>query len=41
MSKNKQLSILVVDDDSGHRKMLHTLLNDWGYTVVGASNGQK
>ena len=41
MNKNNQLSILVVDDDSGHRKMLHTLLNDWGYTVVGASNGQE
>ena len=35
-----ELTILIVDDDDGHRTMLHTLLNDWGYRTVGAEDGE-
>lgn len=31
--------LLVVDDDSGHKNMLLTLLADWGYRVEGAEDG--
>ncbi len=31
--------ILVVDDDTGHRTMLKTLLGGWGYTVHEADDG--
>jgi len=32
-------TILVVDDDTAHLTMLHTLLTSWGYTVVDATDG--
>lgn len=32
-------SILVVDDDNGHRLMLEALLGKWGYRVQSAANG--
>ena len=35
----KQNTILVVDDDPGHRTMLKTLLTGWGYSVVEADDG--
>jgi two-component system response regulator HydG len=34
-------SILVVDDDPGHRIMLKTLLGGWGYRIVDAPDGDK
>lgn len=33
-------SILVVDDDLGHRTMLKTLLGGWGYAISEADDGQ-
>lgn len=33
--------ILIVDDDAGHRTMLHTLLAEWGATVEEAASGDK
>ncbi|MBU2511044.1 sigma-54 dependent transcriptional regulator [bacterium] len=33
------ISILVVDDDPGHRTMLVTLLEDWGYEIFEADDG--
>ncbi len=35
-----KISILVVDDDAGHRHMLTTLLTDWGYRLDGAASGE-
>ncbi len=32
-------SILVVDDDMAHARMLRTLISDWGYDVVWADDG--
>ncbi len=32
-------TILVVDDDDGHRIMLKTLLSDWGYDIFEADDG--
>ena len=37
MSRNN--TILVVDDDKGHRTMLKTLLSGWGYSVAEADDG--
>jgi len=37
----KKSSILVVDDDSGHRTMLKTLLNGWGYGIFDADDGSE
>jgi two-component system, NtrC family, response regulator HydG len=34
-----KISILVVDDDPGHRTMLNTLLDDWGYRIFEADDG--
>ncbi len=36
----QRLTILVVDDNDGHRDMLCTLLDDWGYGVVAAGDGE-
>ena len=36
-----QLTILLVDDDTGHRTMLQTLLGQWGYGVTGACDGEQ
>lgn len=33
-------AILVVDDDSGHRTMLRTLMTGWGYAITEADDGQ-
>ena len=33
-------TILIVDDDAGHRSMLLTLLADWGYRLEGAQDGE-
>lgn len=37
----QQAKILIVDDDTAHRTMLLTMLEDWGYTVYGAADGDK
>jgi len=37
--KPSKTKLLIVDDDSGHRNMLLTLLADWGYRVEGAEDG--
>lgn len=34
-----QCTVLVVDDDSAHRTMLHTLISGWGYAVSEADDG--
>lgn len=34
-----KISVLVVDDDSGHRTMLRTLLSNWGYDIHEADDG--
>ena len=36
---NDKISVLVVDDDPGHRTMLHTLLEDWGYDIHETDDG--
>lgn len=36
---SKKPSILIVDDDNGHRLMLEALINKWGYAVTCAING--
>lgn len=41
MIMNTPVSILVVDDDLGHRTMLKTLLSGWGYQVAEADDGQR
>jgi two-component system response regulator HydG len=38
--KKSRITILVVDDDPGHRNMLVTLLRDWGYRLSGAEDGE-
>ena len=38
---SQSLRILVVDDDTTHRTMLCTLLNDWGYGTEEAEDGEK
>jgi two-component system response regulator HydG len=35
----KKHTILVVDDDPGHRTMLRTLLTGWGYSIYEADDG--
>ena len=32
-------TILVVDDDTGHRTMLRALIGGWGYTIIEADDG--
>lgn len=34
-------SVLVVDDDTAHRLMLKTLLEEWGYRITEADDGEK
>ncbi|BCS97934.1 acetoacetate metabolism regulatory protein AtoC [Desulfoluna limicola] len=36
----KNISILVVDDDTSHRTMLATLLSRWDYTIFEANDGE-
>lgn len=38
--KPSRITILVVDDDPGHRGMLTTLLADWGYRMEEAADGE-
>jgi two-component system response regulator HydG len=40
MTASQKPSILVVDDDSGHRITLKTVLKSWGYRVSEAKDGQ-
>jgi two-component system response regulator HydG len=35
-----RITILIVDDDPGHRGMLTTLLADWGFRVEAAADGE-
>lgn len=39
MNDKYKASVLVVDDDRAHRLMLKTLLEDWGYRVTEADDG--
>jgi two-component system response regulator HydG len=41
MSAQNPPTILVVDDDEGHRITLETIIRSWGYKVVLASEGNK
>jgi two-component system, NtrC family, response regulator HydG len=34
-------TILIVDDDAGHRSMLRTLMNGWGYDLAEADDGSR
>jgi len=38
--KPSKITILIVDDDSGHRGMLRTLLADWGYVPHEIESGE-
>ena len=40
MSPESAISLLVVDDDQNHRRMLRNLLEEWGYRVTGADSGE-
>ncbi|MEW5908654.1 MAG: sigma-54 dependent transcriptional regulator [Thermodesulfobacteriota bacterium] len=35
----KRGAVLIVDDDSAHRTMLHALLGEWGYEIFEADDG--
>ena len=37
--KEHKPSLLVVDDDNGHRFMLEAMLGKWGFAVDSAVNG--
>jgi two-component system response regulator HydG len=39
MKKNKNVSILIVDDDQTHRIMLRTMLSEWGWSISEADDG--
>ncbi len=41
MKQSKKASILVVDDDHGHRSMLETIISGWGYLVETVDDGKK
>ncbi len=41
MTKKTVPVILVADDDKSHRLMLTTLLEEWGYSTLEASNGKE
>ncbi len=40
MAKRVKPLVLVVDDDAAHRLMIRTLLEDWGYEVLEAGDGE-
>lgn len=40
MSPESTISLLVVDDDQNHWRMLRNLLEEWGYHVTGADSGE-
>jgi two-component system response regulator HydG len=39
MKPSAQATVLVVDDDPGHRTTLQTIIRSWGYTVDAADDG--
>ena len=41
MNPDEQATILVVDDDPGHRTTLETIIKSWGYRVEVANDGSK
>jgi len=41
LAMKKQNHVLVVDDDTGHRTMLRTLLSGWGYAISEADDGAR
>jgi len=41
MNQSKQVTVLVVDDDSGHQATLKTIIKSWGYQVEVADDGTK
>ena len=41
MTKNDQRTVLVVDDEPGHRLMVRAVLEDVGWKVAEAPNGEK
>ncbi len=41
MKEAKKATVLVVDDDHGHRSMLETIITGWGYKVQTADDGTK
>ena len=41
MDESKKATILVVDDDFGHRHMLETIMKGWGYHVESAEDGSE
>jgi two-component system response regulator HydG len=41
MNPDEQATILVVDDDPGHRTTLETIIRSWGYRVEVADDGSK
>ena len=41
MTPEKNATILVVDDDEGHRKTLYTVIKSWGYNVKTAEDGSE
>jgi two-component system response regulator HydG len=41
MTKRAKPLVLIADDDAAHRLMLKTLLEDWGYRIKEADDGEK
>jgi CheY-like chemotaxis protein len=41
MNPNVQATIMVVDDDPGHRTTLQTIIKSWGYAVEVTDEGQR
>ena len=41
MTEKHKATVLVVDDDQGHRTILLALINGWGYKAAGADDGTK
>lgn len=41
MDKQKQINILLVDDDPGHLTTLETIFKSWGYLIKTATDGDK
>ncbi len=41
INPDKKTTVLVVDDDAGHRATLKTIINSWGYHAEGTDDGTK
>jgi len=41
MTAKHKATVLIVDDDQGHRTILLALINGWGYKAAGADDGTK